>query len=190
MKIAEYQIELAHHAIDCGADVIFGNHPHVLQGVEVYQGKAIFYLLGNFTFCATEPAKGHERKTAIVLNLHDCELQNHGGQNIRGRIDHNIDPHVLNLTDGKDIVDMVAHRSSDFKTRFAPHGDAIRRADACKRWPRRKGGLHDPAMERCEFPGGPRAGRSNFYILYAASRCTMFNSEGPGPGFFLSAMAC
>jgi poly-gamma-glutamate capsule biosynthesis protein CapA/YwtB (metallophosphatase superfamily) len=36
--------------IDAGADLILGGHPHVLQGMEVYKGKQIFYSLGNFLF--------------------------------------------------------------------------------------------------------------------------------------------
>jgi len=46
----EYQQETAHVLIDAGADLIIGNHPHVLQGVEVYEGKVICYSLGNFCF--------------------------------------------------------------------------------------------------------------------------------------------
>jgi len=37
----------AHTAINAGADLIIGQHPHILQGIEVYRGKAIFYALGN-----------------------------------------------------------------------------------------------------------------------------------------------
>jgi poly-gamma-glutamate capsule biosynthesis protein CapA/YwtB (metallophosphatase superfamily) len=131
MKIAEYQIELAHHAIDCGADIIFGHHPHVLQGVEVYRGKAIFYSLGNFTFAQHNLAKGHEAETAIVR----CTID---GRKIRmveylpARIDDNIDPHVLTPAEGKDIVGMIAHRSAAFKTKFATHDNGIRLVDACE----------------------------------------------------------
>lgn len=46
----EEQIEAAHRAIDCGADVVIGTHPHVLQGIEKYKGKYICYSLGNFCF--------------------------------------------------------------------------------------------------------------------------------------------
>ncbi len=46
----EYQQETAHKIIDWGADLVIGNHPHVLQGVEVYNGKVICYSLGNFCF--------------------------------------------------------------------------------------------------------------------------------------------
>ncbi len=44
------QIELAHSAIDSGADLIIGHHPHVMQGIEKYNGKYIVYSLGNFCF--------------------------------------------------------------------------------------------------------------------------------------------
>jgi poly-gamma-glutamate synthesis protein (capsule biosynthesis protein) len=129
MKIAEYQIELAHQAIDCGADIIFGHHPHVLQGVEVYRGKAIFYSLGNFTFAQHSLAKGHEAETAIVR----CTIEGRrimAVEYLPARIDDNLDPQVLTLTEGKYIADMVAHRSAAFKTRFAPRGNAIRLVDS------------------------------------------------------------
>lgn len=46
----EYQRSLAHALIDAGADAVIGAHPHVLQGVEFYKGKPVFYSLGNFIF--------------------------------------------------------------------------------------------------------------------------------------------
>lgn len=44
------QVDLAHLTIDAGADVIIGNHPHWVQGVERYKGKFITYAHGNFVF--------------------------------------------------------------------------------------------------------------------------------------------
>lgn len=44
------QVELAHAAIDAGADIVWGSHPHVLQPVEQYNGGVIYYSLGNFSF--------------------------------------------------------------------------------------------------------------------------------------------
>ena len=44
------QTTLAHLAIDEGADLVCGHHPHVLQGIEEYKGKNIVYSLGNFCF--------------------------------------------------------------------------------------------------------------------------------------------
>jgi poly-gamma-glutamate synthesis protein (capsule biosynthesis protein) len=45
-----YQREFAHKLIDRGVDTIVGAHPHVVQGIEIYAGKPIFYSLGNFIF--------------------------------------------------------------------------------------------------------------------------------------------
>jgi hypothetical protein len=61
-EIAQYQREVAHAAIDAGADLILGHHPHVMKGIEVYRGKTIFYSLGNF---ALEPP------TAFAPNLRE-----------------------------------------------------------------------------------------------------------------------
>ena len=44
------QERLAKSAIDAGADMIIGHHPHVIQGIEYYNGKLIAYSLGNFIF--------------------------------------------------------------------------------------------------------------------------------------------
>lgn len=45
-----YQKNLAHAAIDAGADLVYGSHPHVLQPAEEYGGGLILYSLGNFSF--------------------------------------------------------------------------------------------------------------------------------------------
>ena len=44
------QTTLGRIAIDEGADLVCGHHPHVLQGIETYKGKNIVYSLGNFCF--------------------------------------------------------------------------------------------------------------------------------------------
>lgn len=49
----EYQRTLAQQYIDAGADLVLGAHSHCLQGIEFYNGKPIFYGLGNFCFDAT-----------------------------------------------------------------------------------------------------------------------------------------
>jgi poly-gamma-glutamate synthesis protein (capsule biosynthesis protein) len=44
------QIKIAHILVDSGADLIIGHHPHVVQSMEIYKDKAIFYSVGNFIF--------------------------------------------------------------------------------------------------------------------------------------------
>ncbi len=43
-------VGIGHEAIDWGADIVIGNHPHWYQGIEVYKGKLITYAHGNFVF--------------------------------------------------------------------------------------------------------------------------------------------
>jgi len=60
------QQELAHKVIDAGADLIFGHHPHVVQEIEQYQGKLIFYSLGNFIF---DQYFSQETQEGLVVKL-------------------------------------------------------------------------------------------------------------------------
>ena len=43
-------VKLAHYTIDIGADLVVGAHPHIIQGMETYNGKNIVYSLGNFCY--------------------------------------------------------------------------------------------------------------------------------------------
>lgn len=51
--ISDYQVAVAHAAIDAGADLVVGHAPHMPKGIEVYKGKTIFYSLG--VFAMTKP---------------------------------------------------------------------------------------------------------------------------------------
>jgi len=46
----QFQIDFTKMAIDSGADIVIGHHPHVVQPNEVYNGGYIFYSVGNFVF--------------------------------------------------------------------------------------------------------------------------------------------
>ena len=48
--VLDYMKEIAHAAIDGGADVVIGHGPHYSLGVEIYKGKPIYYGLGSFSF--------------------------------------------------------------------------------------------------------------------------------------------
>ena len=59
------QIQFAHFLVECGFDLVVGMHPHILQGYEIYQGKHIFYSIGNCVFnMAWEPTK-----YALMINV-------------------------------------------------------------------------------------------------------------------------
>ncbi len=59
----DYQKQIAHKSIDYGADLVIGHHPHVLQGLEIYNNRLIAYSLGNFTFSS------YSRKTTESIIL-------------------------------------------------------------------------------------------------------------------------
>ena len=49
-QVNQDQIAKAHAAVDCGADFVYGSHPHTVQPVEIYNGVPIYYSFGNWTF--------------------------------------------------------------------------------------------------------------------------------------------
>ena len=69
------QIDLSHAAIDNGADLVIGHHPHVLQGIEKYKGKYILYSLGNFCFGGNKnPVDKDSMMFKQVFVLRDGEI--------------------------------------------------------------------------------------------------------------------
>jgi poly-gamma-glutamate capsule biosynthesis protein CapA/YwtB (metallophosphatase superfamily) len=65
------QKDFAHAAIDAGADLVIGHHPHVVQAIEFYKGKFINYSLGNFIFdqsWSKETQQGLVTKFTLTLN--------------------------------------------------------------------------------------------------------------------------
>ena len=68
----ERQKSLSRKMVDAGADIVIGNHPHVIQGHELYKGRLITYCLGNFVFdeWKDEPEiMKEERRMGWVLQL-------------------------------------------------------------------------------------------------------------------------
>ncbi len=60
------QRELAHLAVDSGADLVLGHHPHVVQGLELYKNRLIAYSLGNYVF---SPPREISAKTFTLVAL-------------------------------------------------------------------------------------------------------------------------
>jgi poly-gamma-glutamate synthesis protein (capsule biosynthesis protein) len=54
--ISDYQVTVAHAAIDAGADMVVCHAPHIPKAIEMYKGKAIFYSLGVFAMTKSFPA--------------------------------------------------------------------------------------------------------------------------------------
>jgi poly-gamma-glutamate capsule biosynthesis protein CapA/YwtB (metallophosphatase superfamily) len=67
--IAPYERELAHAAIEAGADAVVGHHAHILRGIEIHRGKPIFHGLGNGCVVtrALSPSQSHPARSAWAL---------------------------------------------------------------------------------------------------------------------------
>lgn len=61
------QTNFAQAAIDAGADLVIGHHPHVVQTLEKYKGKYIFYSLGNFIF---DQPQSQETKEGLAIKVY------------------------------------------------------------------------------------------------------------------------
>ena len=88
--IADYQHVVAHAIIDAGADIIFGHHPHVLKGIEVYRGKTIFYSLGNFAMDTATPqmlATINSDWVAEASAFYEAVEGHGGGKSSKQRVD-------------------------------------------------------------------------------------------------------
>ena len=78
------QVQIAHRLIDAGAVAVVGHHPHVIQRIEVYHGRPIFYSLGNFVFDRL-PGRAQDGIAAQIVLLPSGQvrfrvLALHGGQ--------------------------------------------------------------------------------------------------------------
>jgi poly-gamma-glutamate capsule biosynthesis protein CapA/YwtB (metallophosphatase superfamily) len=71
VAIGDYQREAAHAFIDAGADLILGHGTLVTKGIEVYQGKVIFYSLGKFLMRGPRPAAERPIGVNAAIGNHD-----------------------------------------------------------------------------------------------------------------------
>lgn len=128
----DYQRELGQKCIDWGADLVIGHHPHVLQGVEEYQGKYIIYSLGNFCFGANRnPADKDCMIFQQTFTFVDGEKQETSEvrmipASVSSVTDRNdFKPTPLTGEDGKRVIDRVNEYSKDFGVAFAEDGTLV-----------------------------------------------------------------
>jgi gamma-polyglutamate biosynthesis protein CapA len=69
------QTEIAHKLIDSGADLIIGHHPHVIEPLEIYKNKPIFYSLGNFVFDQVFPGTNDGLGVEAILSKNKIDLR-------------------------------------------------------------------------------------------------------------------
>ena len=116
----ENQVTLAHLAIDEGADVVVGHHPHVVQGIDEYKGKTIAYSLGNLCF------GGNTHPTEMDTFIFQQKFILDGKRNITGseykvipcRVSsettyNNYQPTPLMGEEAKETMDKIEERSQE-----------------------------------------------------------------------------
>ena len=67
--ILQYMTEIAHTAIDCGADIVVGHGPHYSLAVETYKGRPIFYGLGSFSFHTGHGGHEHDAWIGMMVDV-------------------------------------------------------------------------------------------------------------------------
>lgn len=104
----DYPPELAHLAIDAGADLIIGNHPHWVGAVEVYKGKYIAYGHGNFIF---DQMWSYETRIGVIGKYTFYDNQLIGVDYIPIRIDNYAQPVPLTGQEAQDVLDTMRDAS-------------------------------------------------------------------------------
>lgn len=112
--------ELAHYAIDNGADLIVGHHPHILQGIEEYNGKYILYSLGNF--CYGGHSNPDDKQSMIAQVTFNFEDNKYIDSNLKlipvsiSSVDYinNFQPTVLDGEEKEKVLKLVNDHSENF----------------------------------------------------------------------------
>lgn len=68
-QVLQYQREIAHSAIDAGADIVMGHGPHAPLGIEIYRDKPVFYGLGSFSFETGHKGRKHPDWIGLMLDI-------------------------------------------------------------------------------------------------------------------------
>jgi poly-gamma-glutamate capsule biosynthesis protein CapA/YwtB (metallophosphatase superfamily) len=68
-EVLTYMSEIAHAAIDAGADLVIGHGPHYFLPIEVYKGKPIFYGIGSFCFHTGHGGRKHGDWVGVMANV-------------------------------------------------------------------------------------------------------------------------
>lgn len=117
----DIQKTLGHIAIDEGAHLVIGHHPHVLQGIEEYKGRNIVYSLGNFCFGGNKNPS--DKDTMIFQQTFSIENGEVWNDNVKQVIPcsvssvsshNNFQPRVLEGEDAQRVLDKIDKFSKDF----------------------------------------------------------------------------
>ncbi len=123
--VLDYMKEIAHCAIDMGADVVIGHGPHYSLGVEVYKGKPIYYGLGSFSFHTGHGGVAHGDWIGMMAKVRfgDDGLESAGFEFVRHNQDN--ETYVCDLAKEEEEFLDIEKRSRDMGTRIMREGDHV-----------------------------------------------------------------
>ena len=102
-------IKISHELINDGADIVIGSHTHVTQGVEMYNGKPIFYNLGNFIFDQSNPATHTSYFLNLALHEDNCTVT------LYPTYLSNYLPHFMDAESGKALINVLNPHCDELK---------------------------------------------------------------------------
>jgi poly-gamma-glutamate synthesis protein (capsule biosynthesis protein) len=143
--IPDYCMDISHTAIDVGADLILGTHPHILKGIEMYKNKAIFYSTGEFALELGVHMRDHahikemdeihgtayldKRKYSMIVKALIEDGQITRVSYLPCYVNKEYEPEIVTRKDtlGQDIYDYVADisQSENLNVKFAWDGDEV-----------------------------------------------------------------
>jgi poly-gamma-glutamate synthesis protein (capsule biosynthesis protein) len=123
-ELRSYQPLLAHAAIDAGADLVIGHHPHILQAVEQYQSGLILYSLGNYAFSTFSP---HVHTSVVAkINFKDGEVVGLEMKPVNiNNFDVQLQPRILTGGDAEKVYLDLQALSAGFGTELEFLNDSI-----------------------------------------------------------------
>ncbi|MEE8636285.1 MAG: CapA family protein [Acidiferrobacterales bacterium] len=140
-----YQPQLARTAIDAGASVVLGHHPHILQAIELYKRGIILYSLGNFAF-------GSYSRNAARSMIAQLKIQNARLIEVKlvpinvNNIEVVFQPRLLYADDANEVIEGLRRLSEPLGTIIINHkgvGLVVLEENKGQRWLSKKNDARD-----------------------------------------------
>jgi poly-gamma-glutamate synthesis protein (capsule biosynthesis protein) len=124
-EVLSYMTEIAHAAIEAGADVVIGHGPHHFLPIEVYRGRPIFYGLGSFSFHTGHGGRRHGDWIGLMAEI-DLDGANLAAARFRFVRHNERNETVVNAAaEEVDAVAEITAGSAAFGTAVRPDGEAM-----------------------------------------------------------------
>jgi poly-gamma-glutamate synthesis protein (capsule biosynthesis protein) len=124
--VLNYQEEMGRAAVDAGADIVMGHHPHRLQGMEIYKNKLICYSLGNLVMSFGEKENFGPESVIVTGNIDIKSKQIVGFSLIPLMVPPDtMEPHIACFDEAARVIDELERLSQKYRTKFRTEGDEV-----------------------------------------------------------------